>query len=164
MLENISEQHQQVVDKFIDPAANVTMTQRDYVVRASANNITGAIRITLPPVSAARGRFYSILARDAGIVNTITITDNNSDSECWLNDIILNAPCQRVMLYSDGLAWIPLGPGPGNWPGISTTIAPATDVTTVAPTTISTRQGTTLAATTVAPTTLGTTVAPTTVL
>jgi len=102
-------------------------------------------------------------------VNTITITDQN-DSECWLEDIVLRAPCQSVLLYSDGLYWHAFGLYAR--PGLKTTVAPETKNpttlaptterrTTVAPTTISTSQGTTLSpttergATTLAPTTAG---------
>ena len=158
MLENRSEQHQQVVDKFIDPNATVHMTVRDYVSRPSADNISGPIIQYLPPVNEAKGRFYAILVRDASAVNTVTIADLD-DSECWLADIVFDAPCRRALFYSDGLSWHVMGLA-GEWPGLTTTIAPATDVTTAAPTT---SRGTTSQATTVAPTTEApTTAAPTT--
>lgn len=169
MLEDKARQHdQQVVDKYHDPAAAYIMTTRDYVMRPSANNITGAFILTLPPVAEAKGRFYSIVPRDCDAVNTITITDQN-DSECWLEDIILRAPCQSVLLYSDGLFWHAMGLAAR--PGLATTIAPATLVTsaaptTLAPTTISTGQGTTLTPTTtltsLTPATTLTTLTPTT--
>jgi len=140
-LEQNNEQHyREVVDKFIDPAATMQMSTRDYVVRpdASAGNMT----ITLPPVADAKGRFYSIVARvTAG--NVITVTDDN-DSECWLGDISLNSKCDRVLLYSDGLCWHPLGAaGPGVWPGFSTTAKPGTTEppTTAAPTTVAPTTG-----------------------
>lgn len=146
MLEDKARQHdQQVVDKYHDPTAAYTMTTRDYVMRPSANNATGAIILTLPPVAEAKGRWYSILPRDADVVNTITITDQN-DSECWLEDIVLRAPCQPALLYSDGLYWHAMGLYAR--PGLATTIAPETaNPTTLAPTTISTDQGTSLAPT-----------------
>jgi hypothetical protein len=155
MLEDKARQHdQQVVDKFHDPLTAYTMTTRDYVMRPRGNNATGLFILTLPPVAEAKGRFYSIIARDADVVNTITITDQN-DSECWKADIVLNAPCDGVLLYSDGLCWIAL---PNFWPGVPhttgpdtanpTTLAPTTLATSVAPTTISTGQGTTLGPTT----------------
>ena len=136
MLEDKARQHdQQVVDKFHDPTANYTMTTRDYVMRPRTNNNFGPITLTLPPVAEAKGRFYSILPRDADIVNTITITDQN-DSECWLEDIVLRAPCQSALLYSDGLYWHAIGLYAR--PGLATTIAPVSGggATTLAPTTI----------------------------
>jgi hypothetical protein len=105
MLEDRFAQHdKEVVDKFIDPAASVEMTTLDYVVRPSA--LTASMVIVLPPVSEAKGRFYSIVVREALQGFTITISDKD-DSECWM-DIVLNSKCDRVLLYSDGLIWHPL--------------------------------------------------------
>lgn len=144
--QNNEQQYREVVDKYIDPAATIQLTTRDYVVRPSAGVVSGPIILTLPPVADAKGRFYSIVARNADAVNTITITDDN-DSECWIADIILNGKCDRALLYSDGLCWHPLGGGPGEWPGVLTTAAPGTSEapTTAAPTT---QAGTTVAPTT----------------
>lgn len=129
-LEDKNAQHYgEVVDKYIDPRYNYQMTTRDYVVRPSADELSGPILLTLPPVAEAKGRLYSIIARDADGTNTITITDRN-DSECWLGDIVLNNKCDRVLAYSDGLAWFPAFGG--GWPQLATTIPPGT---TCAPTT-----------------------------
>ena len=104
-LEDRGAQHdKEVVDKFIDPAASVEMTTFDYVVRPSA--VTAPMVIVLPPVAEAKGRFYSIVAREADVVNTITVSDKD-DSECW-TDIVLNSKCDRLLMYSDGLFWHPL--------------------------------------------------------
>ena len=146
-LEQNAEHHYRgVVDKYHDPRSHYQMTTRDYVMRPAANNLTGVIQITLPPVAEALGRFYSIVARDADGDNAIVINDKG-DSECWLTPIILTAKCQKVLLYSDGLCWHPLGAGGvGDFPGLVTTIGPATaDPTTSAPTT---DRGTTEAPTT----------------
>ena len=152
-LEQNNEQHyREVVDKFIDPAVATQMTTRDYVVRPSADGDSGPIIITLPPVADAQGRFYSIIVRNADAVNTVTVADKD-DSECWPGDIVLDGKCDRLLMYSDGLAWIALGGAPGGWPGLATTYPPGT---TPAPTT---RQSTTLAPTTLL-TTLLTTAAP----
>lgn len=154
MLEDRFAQHDKViVDKFNDVHANYQMTTRDYVMRALANQFTGPITITLPPVAEVKGRWYSILARGADSVNTITIADKN-DSECWVADIVLDGKCDRLLLYSDGLAWHPSG-NVGQWPGVATTAAPGT--TGVPETT-----ATTAAPTTAAPTTEETTEAPST--
>ena len=105
-LEDRGAQHDKVpVDKYHDPAADYTMTTLDYVMRPSADGDTGPWTLELPPVADAKGRWYSILCRNADIVNTITIADNNDDSECWPGDIVLNGKCDKVLLYSDGLAW-----------------------------------------------------------
>lgn len=135
-LEDRGAQHDKIpVDKYHDPAANYVMTTRDYVMRPSANGLSGPIVITLPPVAEAKGRFYSIVCRNADAVNTITIEDNNDDSECWLGNIVMNGKCDRGLFYSDGLAW--LASVSGSWPGASTTIPPGTTPTptTVGPTT-----------------------------
>jgi len=131
------------VDKYHDPNADYEMTTRDYVLRPSADGDSGPITITLPPVAEAKGRFYSIIARNADAVNTITITDNPGaggavgDSECWFGDIVMNGKCDRGFFYSDGLAW--LAAAGGGWPGASTTAPPGTTPTptTAAPTTAS---------------------------
>jgi hypothetical protein len=136
-LEDRGAQHDKVpVDKYHDPNADYTMTTRDYVMRPSADGDSGPITITLPPVSQAKGRFYSIICRNADAVNTVTIADNNDDSECWLGDIVMNGKCDRALLYSDGLAWMPMG-NVGDWPGAATTAPPGTTAppTTAAPTT-----------------------------
>lgn len=105
-LEDRNAQHDKVVvEKFETPFEDFYMTTRDYVLRPYANSETGPFTIYLPPVSEAKGRFYSIIAREAGTVNSITITDLD-DSECWPGDIVLNGKCDRALLYSDGLAWL----------------------------------------------------------
>ena len=131
-LEKNNEQHyREVVDKFHDPNADYQMTTRDYVMRPSADGDSGPITVTLPPVAEAKGRFYSIIVRNADAVNTVTVADKN-DSECWGGDIVMDGKCDRLLLYSDGLAWFP-GMAPGAWPGDLTTAPPGT----VAPTTSS---------------------------
>jgi len=138
-LEDKTNSHAAVVDKFVTPVANGPITVRDYVVRPSA--IGGAIWLALPPVNEAKGRFYSIIARAATAVNTITIIDNFGDSECWPGDIIMDGKCDRILMYSDGLAWHALGGGGvGQWPGFDTTPGPGTTQapTSAAPTVPST--------------------------
>lgn len=135
-LEDRGAQHDKVVvDKFIDPAATVAMTTRDYVVRPFADGDSGPIFVILPPVAEAKGRFYSILVLKADPINTVTVMDRD-DSECWLADIVLNGKCDRLLMYSDGRCWHPLA-NPGEWPGLNTTVPPGTtgSPTTVSPTT-----------------------------
>ena len=167
-LEQNNEQHyREVVDKYINPNADIEMTTFDYVVRPSADPVSGPIVVTLPPVAEAKGRFYSIICRNADPVNTITIEDRD-DSECWANDIVMNGKCDRLLLYSDGLAWMPAWTG--GFPQAATTYPPGTTEapTTAAPTTESQTTepaSTTAAPTTASPTTLAaTTLAPTTAI
>jgi hypothetical protein len=134
--QNNEQQYREVVDKYVNPTVNYQMTTRDYVVRPAAAQGGGPIIITLPPVAEAKGRFYSIIARDADNTNTITIADKD-DSECWEADIELNGKCDSELLYSDGLAWIRVA-----------SVTRGTGSTTVPPTTLA---ATTLAATTAAP-------------
>lgn len=129
-LEKNNEQHyREVVDKYVNPNEDYEMATYDYVVRPSADPTSGPITITLPRVAEAKGRWYSIVCRDADGTNTVTIQDRD-DSECWANDIVFNGKCDRCLFYSDGLAWYP--GCSGGWPQASTTFPPGT---TVAPTT-----------------------------
>lgn len=131
--QNEAQHYREIPDKYIEPAADYQMRTWDYVVRPTTQG-AGPITLTLPPVAEAKGRWYSILARAASAVNTITITDKN-DSECWVADIVLDGKCDRVLLYSDGLTWHP-ALALGSWPGAATTAAPGTaTATTIAPTT-----------------------------
>jgi hypothetical protein len=131
-LEDRGAQHDKIpVDKYHNPVADYTMTTRDYVLRPDSSG--GAITITLPPVAEAKGRFYSIISRGGP---SVTIEDNNDDSECWQGDVVLDGACDRCLCYSDGLAWHIMN-SPGEWPGFDTTAAPGTTQppTTAAPTT-----------------------------
>ena len=135
-LEQNNEQHyREVVDKYVDPNASYEIKTYDYVIRPSADGDSGAIVLTLPRVAEAKGRFYSIICRNADAVNTVTIQDRD-DSECWANDIVLNGKCDRCLLYSDGLAWMPSFTG--GFPQASTTYPPGTTEapSTAAPTTV----------------------------
>jgi len=124
-LEDRFAQHDKViVDKYHNPNADYAMANYDYVLRPSADEVSGPITITLPPVAEAKGRFYAIVSRDADGTNTITIEDNNDDSECWANNIVMNNACERCLLYSDGLAWFPAYTG--GFPQAGTTYPPAT--------------------------------------
>ena len=117
-----------VVDKWHDPNADYEMNVRDYVLRPSADGDSGPIVISLPPVAEARGRFYSIVVRNADAVNTITVQDLD-DSECWEGDLTLDGKCDKQLFYSDGMCWFVLGAV--NEPAGTT----AVPVTTTAPTT-----------------------------
>ena len=117
-----------VVDKWHDPNADYEMNTRDYVLRPSADGNSGPITISLPPVAEARGRFYSIVIRNADAVNTITVQDLD-DSECWEGDVVSDGKCDKQLWYSDGMCWFNLGQ-------ITTYVGTtAVPVTTTAPTT-----------------------------
>jgi len=104
-LEDRGAQHDKiVVDKYVNPIAAYQMTTRDYVVRPAADGDTGPFTIILPPVADAKGRFYSIVCRNADVVNAITIADKD-DSECWAGDVVMDGKCDRNLFYSDGLCW-----------------------------------------------------------
>jgi len=126
-----------VVDKNVYPVADYEMSLRDYVMRPSADAESGPFTITLPPVGKAKGKFYSIVCRNADAVNTVTIEDNNSDSECWNGDFVMNGKCDKGLFYSDGMAWfeaMDLATHTGT--AAPTTAAPTTAApTTAAPTT-----------------------------
>jgi hypothetical protein len=115
------------IDKYEAPNVSYEMSTRDYVLRPSADGHSGPIVITLPAVSEAKGRWYSIICRNADAKNTITVQDKD-DSECWPGDFVLNGKCDRALLYSDGLAWLVatslafLGTTPS-----PTSVAPATN-------------------------------------
>jgi len=107
-LERFGEQHVPVVDKSHHPQADYTMTTRDYVLRPDAVTNDAAITITLPPVAEAKGRIYSILTMRDEVTSllTVTIEDNNDDSEDWIADIVLNEGGQGAVFYSDGRKWM----------------------------------------------------------
>ena len=103
--QNPNNHHRTVVDKFTDPTADYSMKNYDYVLRpkpgaAGDKNIT----ITLPPVSECTGRWYSIMAR--GVSGGTVIVANQDDSEAWVGDITLNSTGDRILAFSDGLAWL----------------------------------------------------------
>ena len=129
MLEDKFAQHDKIPgDKYVDPRANYQMRTWDYVMRPTADGASGAWTLTLPPVAEARGRIYSIICRNADAVNTITVTDKD-DSECWAGDVTLNGKCDRLLAYSDGLAWFVAASVTtfvGTTPAPDTTAAPTT--------------------------------------
>ena len=106
MLENRSAQHGEVVDKYVNPTSSYQMKTYDYVVRPSG--ASAAVTITLPSVSEAKGRIYTIMAKD--VTNAITVQDKD-DSEDWDGDFTLDTLNDKLCLYSDGLSWFVLTNG-----------------------------------------------------
>ena len=72
--------------------------------------IYASITVTLPLVTEAKGKTFSILARGATEALTVTIADKD-DSESWGGDYILTDPGDSMVFYSDGLKWSVLGAG-----------------------------------------------------
>lgn len=92
----------QKVDKFLEvdnADATLTVNQQVVVVRSDDSTAT----ITLPFVSDARGRTFSITAPDGG-TNTVTVQDND-ESVDWSNRS-LDAANDQLILMSDGRRWI----------------------------------------------------------
>jgi len=105
-LEQNNEQHyREVPDKYAAPVADYQMTTRDYVMRPDSSDILGDLTITLPSVVEAKGRWYSIIARDADMTHNIVIQDKD-DSEQWEGDIRLTETGGGQLFYSDGLKWM----------------------------------------------------------
>jgi len=94
----------EVVDKILHVAANAVLTPRDQTIRATANAVTGAIILTLPPVGDCRGLWFAFVARVADNVNTVTIQDQD-ESEGWAGDIVFDGPRESILLWSDGYTW-----------------------------------------------------------
>lgn len=92
-----------VVDKYSEADAAYQMTVRDYVMRVSTVAAGVAFDLTLPPVTEARGRLYSIRMRARHGTKDITIKDRG-DSEGWA-DLTLNLAADATILYSDGMMW-----------------------------------------------------------
>jgi len=109
MLEKTPREQHTVVDKYVAPVADYTMTVRDYLVRPSADGVSGPFTITLPPVVDAMGKWYSLVCRNADVVNFVTITPSaiggTVDAECWPGDLVMNGKCDECLLYSDGMKW-----------------------------------------------------------
>jgi len=92
-----------VTDKYHAPDANYAMTVRDCIIRASTTASGAAFTITLPPVTEARGRIYSLRMTARNSTKDITITDCG-DSDGWTN-ITFDLAGDTVLLLSDGLMW-----------------------------------------------------------
>ena len=101
--QNNAQQNREVVDKYHNPVADYEMTTRDYVLRPTV--AAAAIAITLPLVSEAKGRFYSIKA-GGNVTNVLPVTiQDKDDSEYW-SDIRLTTLGDSILIYSDGLKWM----------------------------------------------------------
>jgi hypothetical protein len=108
MLEKGFREQDTVMGKFKGVTADYQMLVTDYVVRVYANDASGPITITLPPVEQAAGRIYTIVAREAD-VNAAILVQDKDDSECWEGDQVMNGDCDALICYSDGLMWFVWG-------------------------------------------------------
>ena len=107
---------QQPLQKFIEASqvdhaspTNVTATDtlEVYETLVLCDTTDGAITLTLPNVSEAIGKVYSIkLETDGG--TDVTIQDGD-ESKYWEADITLDDAGDGVLLYSDGQSWWPIG-------------------------------------------------------
>jgi len=104
MLEKGFREQDTVMGKFAAVTADYQMTERDYAVRIWANDASGPITLTLPPVEQAKGRVYCGVCREAD-VNAAVLVQDKDDSECWMGDFVMDGDCDSFMCYSDGLKW-----------------------------------------------------------
>ena len=91
----------QVVDKgkVVDNAdASLAVTEQHVTVKSD----TAAVTLTLPDVSEAKGKMFSIVALD-GLANNVTVQDNNESLE-W-TDVVMAGTLACLLLFSDGRTW-----------------------------------------------------------
>jgi len=73
---------------------------------------SSTIALTLPPVAEAQGRIFSIRVTDGSNNTTVTANGDEVAATDGTNDfgsgVDLTAANDVALLYSDGLAWIPL--------------------------------------------------------
>lgn len=94
----------QVRDKIRHLTATTSLNVWDQVVEVTASS---AVIITLPNVSEAKGKIYSIGAIAADLTNTVTVADND-ESLGWAvigGDFTLNGDGEYVVLRSNGESW-----------------------------------------------------------
>lgn len=92
----------QVRDKYEFATAALAMDVYDQCVECDST--AGAFAVTLPNVSLAAGKLYSIsLIVDNG---NVTIQDND-ESRDWA-DLVMTAANDYALLYSDGRKWFTL--------------------------------------------------------
>ena len=74
-----------------------------YEQRCTVDSTLGAVTITLPPVTEAVGRCYSIICTT--FVSAVTIADND-DSYSWADETSsVAAAGDGALYYSDGFTW-----------------------------------------------------------
>ena len=109
MLEDRFAQHDKIPgDTYAAPVATYSMRTWDYVVRPTV--AAAAIIITLPPVTEAKGRFYSITAM-GNVTGALPVTIQDNDESAGWADLVLFRLRQSALLYSDGISWHNLSGG-----------------------------------------------------
>jgi hypothetical protein len=83
---------------------NYAMQVQDQVMRPNARS--ASLTLTLPPVTDAKGKWYSIILIDTTGGHTCTVIDQG-DAEDWNGSIVMVAKSDRLLLYSDGRCWMP---------------------------------------------------------
>lgn len=95
----------------------VTYVDDDYEMGIDDNMVmcdagSNTIALTLPPVAEAQGRIFSIRVTDGSNDTTVTAGGDEVAATDGTNDfgsgVDLTAADDVAVLYSDGLAWIPL--------------------------------------------------------
>lgn len=66
---------------------------------------TAAVTLTLPEVSEAKGKTFSVVAVN-GLTNNVTVQDNNESIE-W-TDVVMAGNYASLLLFSDGRNWYTL--------------------------------------------------------
>ena len=104
-LERFPNESLETPNKYQDPyGVSYKMSVQDQVVRPNAK--PASMTLTLPTVAEAKGKWYSIILVDTTGGHVCTVTDQG-DSEDWKGSIVLPAAKDRLLLYSDGRAWMP---------------------------------------------------------
>lgn len=91
----------QVVDKgkVVDNAnASLSVTEQHVTVKSDSSAVT----LTLPDVSEAKGKMFSVVALN-GQTNNVTVEDNDESLE-W-TDITMAGDLACLLLFSDGRTW-----------------------------------------------------------
>lgn len=98
-----------VKNKYAIKTTSYALTIRDRI--ASFATTTATLTVSLPSVSEAEGKTFTIFATSASVTYPVTVQDLD-DSLGWGEqggDITLTSPNDYVTLYSDGMRWAILG-------------------------------------------------------
>lgn len=86
---------------------SVTLKPYEQVVRIVTLADGQDITVTLPSVTEARGRMYSVHLLTRGDDEVVTLADQD-DSLDWGGDYTIDAASDSILLYSDGFRWFVL--------------------------------------------------------
>lgn len=82
--------------------ANTTLSSQAIVL---CNTTSGAVTITLPPVSVSRGVVYFIKKADAS-GNSVTIDGNASEEIDGATTLVISSAWDKVRIVCDGTQWL----------------------------------------------------------